>query len=640
MPLVETNSILHTDYLTALLGSLDDSVVATDKNFIIQYWNKKAEQLFGITAQEAIGRSGADVLKFNYCSQSREEAREILLTKGLWKGKLTYECKEGKTLLLDASVTVVRNTEGKTIGFVGVHRDITEYDRAKTSLSTFLSLVTSSEDYFFVVDRELKIAMIDDYTNERLIDIYGFRYTVGENVIDKLPENRKEQIRACFQRALAGAKSVYEINITTANGKKLWLQVSYFPVRDANDTITHACSMVKNITAQKEIELVNQMLYKSRKLFETFMENSPIMAWIADKNGTLHYLNPSYLQTFQLSKDAIGRDLKAVFPAAIADSLRENNAIVYNTGRPLQFTEKVVTPNGQERLYQVIKFPIASEDDTYIGGWAIDVTDENALRRGLAESLVKLKSSEQNLKQALEKEHQLNDLKSRFVSMASHEFRTPLSTMLSSVFLLEKYTTTEQQNNRLKHTGKIKEAIQHMNALLDDFLTIGKLEDGKAVATITESNLHQTASDLVEELAPVKKSGQTILLRYTGSHQVLTDKKIIRNILTNLLSNAIKFSHENKEIRLSIDATENCIVIIVKDEGIGISEEDKKHLFETFYRGRNAQNIQGTGLGLNIVQRYVALLNGEINLESELGKGTNVSVRLPYPAPKEAAVSR
>ncbi|HEY1022588.1 MAG TPA: PAS domain-containing sensor histidine kinase, partial [Flavisolibacter sp.] len=337
-----------------------------------------------------------------------------------------------------------------------------------------------------------------------------------------------------------------------------------------------------------------------------------------------------YLRVFKLTKKIIGQSLECIFPAPVVASLKENNELVYRSGQPVQFTEHITTPDGVSHMYQVIKFPVASDDDQLIGGWAIDVTEENDLRKSLSESLNNLKESEANLKNALLKELNLHDMKSRFVSMASHEFRTPLSTMLSSVYLVEKYVTTEQQVNRLKHTGKIKEAIQHMNDLLEDFLTLGKLDEGKTHVHKDNIHLHQLLTDLVEELQPVLKKGQTIHLQYSGSEVVTTDKKIIKNILINLLSNAIKFSAEDKTIDLTAQITPQGILLIVNDHGIGISNEDQTHLFQTFFRGRNAQNIPGTGLGLNIVQRYITLLAGKIDLRSILGKGTVVRVSLPY----------
>ena len=231
------------------------------------------------------------------------------------------------------------------------------------------------------------------------------------------------------------------------------------------------------------------------------------------------------------------------------------------------------------------------------------------------------------------KEYQLNDLKNRFVSMASHEFRTPLSTILSSVYLLEKYTTTEQQTTRLKHAGKIKESVIHMNALLEDFLSIGNLEEGNLAISPSTFNLNELVQEIITELQPLQKEGQEILVSYNGGERITTDKKIARTIIANILSNALKFSPENRRVWISVTVSNRSLDFSIKDLGIGISREDLQHLFKTFHRGRNAQHIQGTGLGLHIVKRYVQLLKGNILVNSEVGVGTEVSVIIPLADP-------
>jgi PAS domain S-box-containing protein len=626
---VESTLLSQSECLSVLLGSLDESIVATDENFVVQFWNKKAEQLFGLTAAEAIGQKGASVLTFTYPSQSKAAAKQQLIEKGVWKGHLHYHSADGRLLLLDASVTVVRNRFGDTIGYVGVHRDITDYDRAKTSLDTFLSLMSSTGDYFFVVDTGMRIAFIDDNINKRLTEVYGFDCAIGDHVVEKLPAERREKIRICFEKALQGQRIGYEQQIRTANGQPLWVQATYFPVRNEHGFITHACSLVRDITPQKKIELVNEMLYNSRKVFEVFMENSPIMSWITDKAGIVKYLNPAYLKAYSLTKDVIGKPLQAIFPHSDLADLQENNALVYRSNESVKFIETAVTPDGIGRTYQVVKFPLKTEEDTFIGGWAIDITQENELRRNLSESLLRLKKSEKELKESLAKEHQLNEMKSQFVSMASHEFRTPLSTILSSVYLLEKYTTAEQQPSRLKHAGKIKGAIEHLNSLLEDFLTLGKLDEGKTTVAKTPFDFLQLLSEVQEELELLKKRGQVIDVQYTGAETIVSDKKIMKNILLNLLSNALKFSGEDKPVYLQATNANGTLSVTIIDEGIGICKTDKEHLFQTFFRGKNAQNIQGTGLGLNIVNRYLELLGGSISIDSELNKGTVAHLTIP-----------
>lgn len=246
----------------------------------------------------------------------------------------------------------------------------------------------------------------------------------------------------------------------------------------------------------------------------------------------------------------------------------------------------------------------------------------------LKEALGKLEESQNELKDALEKEKELNDIKGRFVSMASHEFRTPLSTVLSSAELIGKYTKTEEQEKRDRHVFKIKNSVTHLNDILEDFLSLGKLDEGRIGVSPTTFNLENLLLSVKEEMEPLKKTGQQIILEYTGNASIISDKKLLRNILINLLGNAIKYSYENKPVWIKANCNDDTVKIMVLDEGIGISAEDQEHLFTTFFRGTNAANIQGTGLGLHIVKRYADLIHADIELLSDINKGTSVSVTL------------
>jgi signal transduction histidine kinase len=213
--------------------------------------------------------------------------------------------------------------------------------------------------------------------------------------------------------------------------------------------------------------------------------------------------------------------------------------------------------------------------------------------------------------------------------MASHEFRTPLSTVLSSASLLSKYTTTEDQPKRNRHIDKIKGSVKHLNDLLEDFLSLGKLDEGKVGAVFHEFNLHELVQDTIDEMKGLIKKDQNIELDYLGNDIVNSDKKLVKNVLINLISNAIKFSDEGTTVHVASNVKNDEAVISVKDEGIGISKEDQHHLFSSFFRGKNALNIQGTGLGLHIVKRYLDLLGGDVSLKSELGKGTTITFAMP-----------
>jgi len=245
------------------------------------------------------------------------------------------------------------------------------------------------------------------------------------------------------------------------------------------------------------------------------------------------------------------------------------------------------------------------------------------------QNVTELKKAAEEILFSLEKERNLNEMKSKFVSIASHEFRTPLSTILSSVTLIDKYKNEEDSEKRTKHIERIKSSVKNLTEILNDFLSLEKLEAGKIETHLSTFDLVDFAKELSEELQALSKAGQEIIYTHSGEQRMVTlDKQLLRNICINLLNNAIKYSPENNriEFRSSINGS---IELEVSDEGIGIPDEDQTHLFERFFRAANVTAIQGTGLGLNIVKRYVQLLNGNINFASRVNKGTTFKIQFP-----------
>lgn len=250
----------------------------------------------------------------------------------------------------------------------------------------------------------------------------------------------------------------------------------------------------------------------------------------------------------------------------------------------------------------------------------------------LRETLSALEQSKNELSDALKAEKDLGELKSRFVSMASHEFKTPLSTILSSSFLLEKYNDLNEPEKRSKHIHRIKNAVNDMKLILDDFLSLDKLDEGliqTSMQFLTAEECFNEIEHVISEMRVNCKPGQQIKFTQSGNNDVLVDKHLLKNICINLLSNAIKFSPENGVISVECVITENELALSVKDNGIGISEEDRQHLFQRFFRAKNAFNIQGTGLGLHIIVKYLELMNGTITIESELNKGSVFTIHIP-----------
>jgi PAS domain S-box-containing protein len=249
--------------------------------------------------------------------------------------------------------------------------------------------------------------------------------------------------------------------------------------------------------------------------------------------------------------------------------------------------------------------------------------------RELEKEVVERKRAEEETRKALEKEREFNDLKTKFVSIASHEFRTPLSTILSSIALVEQYKQRNDFDKIDKHTARIRSSVEHLTAILNDFLSLGRLEEGK-VEVVNELILMESFfHELIEEVKLILKKGQNVVLDLKSETTLFSDARILRNILFNLISNASKYSDEGKDIEIHVGADSETLSIAIQDHGIGIPEEDHKHLFERFFRAGNVSNIQGTGLGLNIVKRYIDLLKGDITFESEYKKGSTFTVLIP-----------
>jgi PAS domain S-box-containing protein len=247
----------------------------------------------------------------------------------------------------------------------------------------------------------------------------------------------------------------------------------------------------------------------------------------------------------------------------------------------------------------------------------------------LQHTLEALEASKEELTISLEKEKEVNDLKSRFVSMASHEFRTPLSTILSSISLLAKYITTEDQPKRDKHIDRIKSSVKTLTDILNEFLSLGKIEEGKVEVKADTFDLTEFINDIINEMNVLLKPAQSLQYHHTGSPFTFSDSNLLKHVVVNLISNAIKFSPEKSIIQINSKIEDDNTIVEICDQGIGIPKSDQVHLFERFFRATNVTNIQGTGLGLHIVGRYVELLNGTISYNSELEKGSTFTITYP-----------
>jgi PAS domain S-box-containing protein len=240
------------------------------------------------------------------------------------------------------------------------------------------------------------------------------------------------------------------------------------------------------------------------------------------------------------------------------------------------------------------------------------------------------KNISHKLEQSLIKEKEINEMKSRFISMASHEFRTPLSTILSSVSLIKSYLDNDKPENTEKHIKRIKNSVKGLTEILDDFLSTDKLESNSIKINKSVFNYSNFVSEITEDLQTICKDNQIIVSKInTENTTIFTDSNILKNIIYNLISNAIKYSHEGQVIECNSFIENSVLTIHIQDFGIGIPLDDQEELFSRFFRAKNVINIKGTGLGLNIVKRYLSLLNGNIKFESQENVGTKFTVKVP-----------
>ncbi|WP_128547507.1 PAS domain-containing sensor histidine kinase [Larkinella soli] len=394
-------------------------------------------------------------------------------------------------------------------------------------------------------------------------------------------------------------------------------------------------------------------------LFSAVFANATIGIILSDSSGRMLSVSQFALNLFGYTEaEMVGQPIEILVPDSISgrhERLRESfnadpQVRAMGHGRDLYAKRK----GGSVFPAEISLSYFYQDEKLYVVAYIIDISYKKEAERTLIEqknsieqlnaqleqkvadrthalmtTLHQLEESRDELSKALAAERELGELKSRFVSMASHEFRTPLAAVLTSAALLEKYKTSEEQDKRQKHIQRIKSSVNHLNDILEEFLSVGRLEEGRVKASCAVFDLGDLISDVVADVQGMRKAGQTIRVEFDCRSQVWSDKSLIRKILVNLLSNAIKYSSDDREILLSGHCDEEMTRISIRDQGIGISEEDQKHLFERFYRAKNATNIQGTGLGLHIVAKYIELLNGTIDLESQLHQGTTVTFTFP-----------
>jgi PAS domain S-box-containing protein len=503
--------------------------------------------------------------------------------------------------------------KSKTVKLSGTLHDISLKKEAELELERLSLVASKTNNAVFITDKYGKT----EWINSAVTNMTGFtlKELLGKTPGQVLQGKETDQgtvsrIRARLQKRLPVKEIIKNYR---KDGSKFWINMDIAPVFKNNALINFigVGVDVTELIKAKEEQKIKDLLEQQQKLFNAIAKNFPdgIIGVLDDK---FHYV---FVGGAEIKK--LGLTQKNFIGNKIFDHISEKSNI-----SSLPFLKRALAG-------EAVNFEVEMKEDIYAVN-AVPLMDTNRKPLQILIVLYNItlsKRAENDLRETLKKEKELGDLKSRFVSMASHEFRTPLSTVLSSAYLIDKYTSTEDQPQRQKHLQRIVSSVEMLTEILNDFLSLGKMEEGKLQVKYSQFNIDDTVQALTREIKNNLKKDQKIVYQHQGKPEVMLDISLLKHIVMNLISNASKFSPEGSPIEVNTVNNSRSISLSVKDHGMGISKDDQQHLMERFFRGSNAANIQGTGLGLNIVSKYAELMNGTIECISELEKGTEFIIR-------------
>jgi PAS domain S-box-containing protein len=578
------------------------------------YLNPAHVQLFGYDTSEALlGKSWRHLYPPEEIMRFERDIFPILQQQGYWRGEAVALRQNGSTFAEEVSLNLT--PEGN---FICVCRDITQRQQTEAALraseerfrSTF-EQVTVGITHTGWDDRFLRV-------NQTFCDIVG--YTLDElltkTFVDITHPDDVDTDKHYVNQLLAGEIKTFsmEKRYIRKDGSIVWVNLTGSLVRKSTGELDYFVGVIEDIRDRKRTEAA---LQESEQRFRQLAENIHEVFWITDvAKSQMIYVSPAYQQIWGRSCQSI-YDNPLSFVETIHPEDRERVMAAFAKQARGEYHEdyRIIQPGGEQRWIRDRAFPV------------YDTSGQVYRIVGIAEDITEDKQAEQEIRQALAREQELNELKSRFISMTSHEFRTPLTTILSSTELLKYYSSKFTEEKKQIHFERIQSNVHHITQMLNDILLLGKAEAGKLDFNPAQMDVRQFCQQLVEEFQ--QGIGRQHSLCFTHQGQlppVSLDEKLLRHILGNLLSNALKYSPIDRPVCLELTWRHNELIFRVKDQGIGISETDQQRLFESFHRGTNVGNISGTGLGLSIVKKAVDRHGGTISFESELGVGTTFTV--------------
>jgi PAS domain S-box-containing protein len=450
----------------------------------------------------------------------------------------------------------------------------------------------------------------------------------GSSFFDLVPSEWKLMAEDIVKNVISSkTPTIIDASSHGNDGKTIHVEIRCNCIMDASGEVTQLFLEARDVTPRKIFEKkITSVAQEYSDLIETanaVIIGTDSQGYITDWNGitcriTGYAKDQAFAQKFQ--DILLDKDTSTIFSAVMDEVLKGNSLTNY---------ELPVKGKGNKDLVFLIN---ATPKRNVIG----DITGVLLIGQDHTELIgyrkyleMKILERTEALKEALQKEKEMVEVKKRFVAIASHEFRSPLSSIASHVESLKENIGKQDITVSQQRLDSIQTQVKHMSALLEDLLMMGKSESGRITATVDLVDLKDFFSKVIDEVVHACKHSHRVITDFPSSPvQIQSDPKLLRNIFINLLTNAMKFSPNENEVFLSMTVQDEALVVRVKDKGIGIEPTDIEKVFEPFTRGDNAKEIKGTGLGLSIVRKAVETLGGKIQVESTTGKGTVFTIKL------------
>ena len=572
------------------------------------------------------------IAKKEYDSQNQQQ-KKIVDKLSAEIVKLEFENHQNKTKATELDVAIKKSqkeAESIAIKEIAFKKELKKTRIETESIANELrQFIETANAPIFGIDSE---GMVNEW-NQTSEKITGFtkKEVLGQDLVKRyITSAYQTKVKKVLDNALKGEETAnFEFPIFSKDGNRVMILLNSSTRRNVNGEIIGMLGVGQDISKMDELRTVSDAIAKElRQFIET--ANAPIFG--IDSNGMVNEWNQSSEKITGFTKEEVlGEDLVATY--INSNYQKSVKKVLDNAQRGVEtanFEFPLYAKDGKRIMILLNSSTRRNSDGKIIGmlGVGQDITILNEYKKNL-ESKVEYRTQE--LQESLEREKELGQLKTSFVSMASHEFRTPLTSIKAISDIILRYSNKLSQESINARLEKIKKEVDDMTIMLDDILIIGKSEAQKLAFNPDIEDIVFLIRQIITEYQLSDSTNRQLIYDIPNSIIMINvDKKWIKHIIINLISNAEKYSNKNTPIKISIHQNQSNISFSFQDYGIGISKQDIKKLFEPFHRGSNAQNIPGTGLGLSVLQQAVDLHNGKIEVESNLGKGSKFKIILPY----------